>query len=236
MSYLTDWWNYLKVNLGFRPDTSFVARQLRKPEGFYAEKITRHMNKANQRLLELTLSQLPSGDGERWLEIGFGNGEHLSRVISARKLDCLHALDHSEEMVAVAERENTEEVSEGKLELKVGDSSGIPWPENFFDRVYCNNVIYFWNNPGLHLRELKRVLKNGGELACGFRTRSTMKNLPFTDHGFVMYEPGEWADTMRRAGFEELRQHLITETRELNPSLKFSLESVCMVGRKPPVP
>ncbi len=233
MSSLTEWWNYLKVKLGFQPDTAFVARQLKKPGGFYARKITDRMNKVNHRLLELTLSQLQSEGGERWLEIGFGSGKHLSRVISECNLKSLHGLDHSFEMIALAKTENAEKITEGKLELKLGCSSKIPWPESYFDRVYCNNLIYFWRNPQLHLREIKRVLKNGGELACGFRTRSTMKNLPFTNHGFILYEPGEWADTVRRAGFEELRQHLVTEPRELNPSLNISLESVCLVGRKP---
>ncbi len=234
MNPLSDWWNYLKVKLGFQPDTSFVARQLKKPGGFYAGKITDRMNKVNHSLLELTLSQFKPGSGERWLEIGFGNGKHLSGVLNDCDLNSLHGLDHSAEMIAMAERENAKRISDGKMELKLGCSSEIPWPDSFFDRVYCNNVIYFWQNPQLHLREIKRVLKNGGELACGFRSRSTMKNLPFTNHGFVLYEPGEWADTLRRAGFEELRQHLVTESRELNPSLNISLESVCLVGRKPP--
>ena len=38
------------------------------------------------------------------------------------------------------------------------------FPDASFDAVLCVNVVYFWENPAAHLREILRVLRPGGML------------------------------------------------------------------------
>jgi SAM-dependent methyltransferase len=67
-----------------------------------------------------------------------------------------------------------------------------------FDRIFCINVIYFWDDPAAHLREVRRVLKPGGTFTAVFRTRAAMVKMPFTQFGFAMYEQAGLAGGIAR--------------------------------------
>jgi hypothetical protein len=59
-----------------------------------------------------------------------------------------------------------------------------------------------------------------------------MEKLPFTAHGFKLYDSGEWTEVIENCGFVDIRHKAVLESRELNPSLKIDLESVCVFGKK----
>lgn len=44
------------------------------------------------------------------------------------------------------------------------DEEKLPFPENFFDEVYSRNLLEHLKNPGVVIKEMKRVLKKGGKL------------------------------------------------------------------------
>ena len=78
-------------------------------------------------------------------------------------------IDHSGQMVGMAERANARLVAQGRVDVRLGDSSALPWRDRSFDKAFSVNTLYFWKNPCGDLGELLRVLKPGGRLVVGFR-------------------------------------------------------------------
>ena len=74
----------------------------------------------------------------------------------------LCGIDLSEEMLAVAKSKLPEQVK-----LLLGDSEALPFPDNAFDVVYCNDSFHHYPAPKDVLREINRVLKPGGTFLMG---------------------------------------------------------------------
>lgn len=208
-----------------------MAGQLRKPSGEQAREIGLVMNKANEPLYRLLLQSLDLADKEAVLEIGFGNGMFFDQVFAAARNLQVTGIDYSPEMVAEATVNNSSRVASGELSLLTGSSDDLPFPDRSFDKVFCSMVIYFWDNPHLHLQEVHRVLKPGGRFLAGIRSKETMALFPFTKYGFTLYEEEEWRDELQKNGFTYVR----TDTRTDEISIEgenFQLRSLCLVAEK----
>lgn len=184
------------------PDLEFIASQLRKPTGQPARQFADSMDIANEVLYDLTLETMKVQPGQKLLEIGFGSGSFIHKLFAAAADIHLQGLDFSPDMVELAASKNQELVANGKLQLRHGESSQMPFSDSEFDKVFCNMVIFFWETPANDLKEVKRVLKAGGKFYTGFRTKQTMEVMPFTKYGFHLYEPEEWQSVLEQNGFK----------------------------------
>lgn len=212
------------------PTPEQMAAQLRKPHGFMARKVGERMNAANRSLYEGAWKALDLRDGMHVLEIGFGNGlffADLSRRAQGLKL-C--GLDFSQEMVEQATALNAVLISNGTLSLLHGPSDRMPYADASFDRVFCINVVYFWDDPAAHLREVRRVLKPGGTFTAVLRTRSSMEKLPFANHGFNKYEQADWEAVLRANGFTPSATMVLREAEMEFAGSRFTPESLVMVA------
>ena len=54
-----------------------------------------------------------------------------------------------------------------QVKLLLGDSEALPFPDNTFDVVYCNDSFHHYPAPMNVLREVHRVLKPGGTFLMG---------------------------------------------------------------------
>ena len=208
----------------------FIAGQLRKPSGEFAVEIAEEMNRANRPLVELTMETLQPGDWESLLEVGFGSGRFFSDLLGQANGLTIKGVDYSPEMVEQAKRVNQSLISEGRLELILASSGQLPFANDVFDKVYCNNVIYFWDDPAEHLEEIKRVLVPGGRFYAGFRPKEDLKQLPMVEYGFTLYEEQEWEEVLEKNGFR-VREVCIREDPELEiDGNNIRLTSICMVA------
>lgn len=215
-----------------RPDPQVIAQQLRKPSGEAAEKIGDSMDQVNEPLFDLTLDAMQLAGNERILEIGFGTGAYLDRVFANAAGLKVYGIDFSPDMLEIATRKNKDLVDAGRLELTAGASEDLPYDDGSFDKVYCNMVIYFWDIPEDHLKEVHRVLKPGGHFYTGMRTRDSMLQFPFVQFGFMLFDPGEWMRILEQNGFEARQA-----ARRLDPVIEgedgdIQLESVCIKAAK----
>ncbi len=209
-----------------------MARQLRKPGGAMGNKVGLMMNKANESLYDFTLDTMQLAPGERLLEIGFGNGKFFSKVFSKAADLHISGLDFSTTMVQAARVDNEQPVKENKLALVQGSSSEMPFADNSFDKIFCINVVYFWDEPQPHLQEIKRVLKPGGQFFATIRTKESMDQMPFTQYGFTKYTEQSWKEVIEKNG---LRFEKATSLHE--PELEFDgkpfvVQSLCLAAKK----
>ena len=220
--------NFMK---GFFSKT--IAKQLRKPSGILAGKVGNEMNKTNSFLYDFTINAMQLTDNESILEIGFGNGKFFDKLFSTANNLKISGLDFSPEMVKAATSNNLSNSKAGKLNLQLGSSDEIPFPDNSFDKVFCINVIYFWEQPANHLKEIYRVLKHGGTFYTSIRTKESLVLMPFAKYGFNIYTQDEWIHMLET----NLLYFVHTKKTQNEPDAEFDkqlykVESLCIVAEK----
>ncbi len=212
------------------PTPQQMAAQLRKPHGFLARKVGQRMNAANRSLYEAAWKALDLHDGMCVLEIGFGNGLFFGELSRKAKGLELHGLDFSKEMVDQASARNTDLIASGTLSLVHGASDSMPYTDALFDRIFCINVVYFWDDPAAHLREVRRMLKPGGTFTAVLRRRSSMEKLPFAPFGFTMYEEADWERVLRANVFNPASTTVLNDAEVEYEGKRYSPESLVMTA------
>jgi SAM-dependent methyltransferase len=206
-----------------------MAKQLRNPSGILAKLTGNKMNKANELLYKLTIENLNINDNDHILEIGFGNGRFFNDLHARAKNVRITGIDHSAEMVAEAARINRELYQSGKLNIAQGNSLSLPFEANSFDKIFCINVIYFWDDPARNLKEIHRVLKPGGYFGVGFRPKDDLSKHAFSKFGFTLYTEEECKNLMRSNGFKFVDSYH-GESHPRHSTASF--ESLCLIGEK----
>ncbi len=146
--------------------------QLGRPSGLTGRLVLWRLNRANSGMNAAVLAALAPGEGERVLEIGFGGGALLARVLAETKAGSVAGVDIATLAVRSAERRFAEAVAAGRLELVEGGERSLPFAERAFDKVCCVNVIYFWRDLPVMLGEVRRVLTHGGRFVVGYNERA----------------------------------------------------------------
>jgi len=96
-------------------------------------------------------------EGEKVLDLGCGNGRWF-KVFKEKKVDYI-GVDFSEKLVEIAKKQFPE------AKFLVADALNLPFPENFFDKVYSLSVLHHIPSKELRiqsLEEIKCVLKPNG--------------------------------------------------------------------------
>lgn len=185
------------------PDPKFLAAQLRRPSGEAARDVAERMSEHNQKLILQTYALFAPQAGEQLLEVGPGNGAYLEQLVQATAPGGhVRTLDYSLDMLRQSAELNQNFVAAGQLEIVQGNIASPPFANRMFDGICSINTLYFWEDPAGCLYECLRVLKPGGRLALGFRSKQAVANLPYTRHGFTLYSPGEAVSLLESSGFE----------------------------------
>lgn len=182
----------------------FIARQSARPSGLLGRLIAwimAHETATENALARDLLAPRPT---DRILEIGFGHGYQLRELARAAPEGRVSGVDHSEDMLHFASRRLAALIAAGRVEIACSDSRRLPHPDGTFDRALAVHTVYFWSEPLAHLREASRVLRPGGRLVLGFRSRLDPRTRDFPDGIYTFYAPDEIAALLRSAGFVDV--------------------------------
>lgn len=200
-----------------------VAGQFRNPTGFFGKLIGNVMAKGNEPASRWTVSLLNLQPDSRILEVGFGPGIAIQYASKQVTKGLVAGIDASETMVQAARKRNAAAIATGKVDLKLGRVSSIPYPDEFFDRAFTIHCIYFWANPIEGLQELQRVLKPGGLLAVTILPKDKW-NRPAPPDLFTLYNGSEVAQLLKTVGFREVRVENCAQSNQFS--------GVCVLGIK----
>lgn len=193
-------------------DPATIAMHLGNPTGPVGVAVIERLTKSNEVTYTSALQRLAPYPDDRILEIGFGNGREVSRILGLADRLSYAGIDISPTMVAEAGRNNETFIAAAQASFAEGSSSRLNMPDASFDRALALNTIYFWQEPGQDLREIRRVLRPGGKLVLGaVAPRSTVGRAIF-DQGFKLYEQDQIEALLRAAGFDDVRIDTVTET------------------------
>jgi ubiquinone/menaquinone biosynthesis C-methylase UbiE len=224
LSFIYKWLKQLRLKA--------LAKQLRKPSGTAGSKVGEMMNKANHFLYEATLAEMKLQPNESILEIGFGNGLFFEKIFHNNPNITITGLDYSSQMIKEASRLNSKRIAGNQLRLYNGNSNRLPFADNSFDKIFCINVIYFWDNLATHLQEIKRVLKPSGIFYATIRSKESMLEMPFTKYHFKLYTAEEWRALLTQQQFQFLQTKNIEEAIVQFKEQNLQLQSFCISAQK----
>jgi ubiquinone/menaquinone biosynthesis C-methylase UbiE len=108
---------------------------------------------------------------DRVLDVGCGPGVTVGLIAERATSGLVAGVDPSVEMLRQAARRNEAAMRAGRVELRRGEVSELPYPDAFFTKACAIHSLYFWPSIDGGLRELHRVLAPGGLLVIAVRMR-----------------------------------------------------------------
>jgi len=200
-------------------EVSGFRSHFRNPRGLLGRIAGLLMVLTNRRINRFVVEIFEVQARDRVLEIGFGPGACISMLAERTTNGLVAGVDPSPTMVAQAGARNRNAVRHGRVELKIGSVSAIPYPPESFDKVLSINNIYFWPSRIDDLREIRRVMKDDGMLALAFRIEPN----PTSPSRIPSFDPEEAKRLLATAGFRDLR----AEVRKARPWI-----AACVLARK----
>jgi len=158
------------------------------------------------------LDQMKLARDENVLDVGSGAG-WLVRLIAERVPEGrIIGMDISDEMVRRARRNY---VAVENAMFVVGSADEIPWDANFFTHAISVESAYYWPDPVRGLREIHRVLREGGAawILINFYRDNTYchqwaRELATPAH---LLSAEDWEALFHDAGFREITHRQIPD-------------------------
>jgi SAM-dependent methyltransferase len=133
----------------------------RETAASYDEDVTATYGVYHRYLLKPYLDMVAGELGhDRALDLGCGTGV-ISLALAERGFDVL-GVDHSREMLAIAEKKLVDRAPSGRYEFVVGDVRNVPADDEEFGCVTCQGLLHHLPEMESCLGELNRVLRPGG--------------------------------------------------------------------------
>lgn len=202
-----------------------MASQLRQPSGEIAKEVGKQMNQGNEHICKNAYDLCDLQNGESVLEIGMGNGFFVKEFLKDKPLSKYFGADFSPKMVSESVENNLDLVKSRQVEFIEASIEKLPFSDSSFDKIVTVNTLYFWPNPEENAKELLRILKPNGTLLIGYRHKSLMDKIPFTQHGFTTYTETDVEQLLNEAGFTDISTSQISE-----PELDFGGTLFSMTG------
>lgn len=184
----------------------YFAHQLSNPTGIIGKFILGPLwNKRNVKLNDTTLAYLGLQEEDRVLDIGFGGGYLLERIISQVKCGLAAGIDLSPVMVENARVRWQEATKAGRVAIQCGRAEALPYPDEYFTKVSSVNSLFYWSDIDLGVSEIYRVLTDGGKVVLTYTCKRDLENKWFVQYGIKPYGDEEIRLLLVKAGFSDIQ-------------------------------
>lgn len=180
-----------------------------KPQGEAGELMLSRMNESHAAVTDWGLSHMSPAPDAAVLDIGCGGGATLRRLAVRVPQGHVTGLDYSEVSVGCSRRFNEGAIAEGRMDVVQGSVEALPFADCSFDLITTVESFYFWPQPQENLREVRRVLKEGGTFLLiadihedGTLSAETRDNID----RYRLFNPtkAEFESLFRKAGFTDI--------------------------------
>jgi len=141
-----------------------MFKQFRKPTGWMAKFAGLGMNREHEKVWRWGLEHVTIAPDAIILDVGCGGGGAVKILAQAAFHGKVCGVDYSEDVLLIARQVNRALVKQGRVEIKHGSVSDLPFPDDTFDLATAFETTMFWPSLVDDLRKVRRVLKPGGIL------------------------------------------------------------------------
>lgn len=187
------------------------------PHGDAGEIMLVRMGETHSSVTDWAFGLLDLNGSERVLDIGCGGGDALKKISPRIISGTLTGADHSEVSVQLTKRNNSADIESGKMSVVNASVDSLPFPDNCFDLIYTIESFYFWGNDAASLREVNRVLADGGIFVIiadihgdAAMNDETLENIK--KYNLFNPTPDELRELLKEAGFSKIDIHLKENT------------------------
>lgn len=104
-----------------------------------------------------------------------------------------------------ASKRNHRFIKNDRVHLIQGDFLETELSTTGFDKIYCINVIYFWDDLHKPFEKVNSLLKEDGEFCIYMAGKDELNKAKFTKDGiFNKYSIGQVANALKSSGFHEV--------------------------------
>lgn len=144
--------------------SSNLLNQCRKPTGWLGRLNLWTMNIRHSKVTDWGLNHISIEKHDTILDVGCGGGRTVRKLAAIATEGKVYGVDHSEESVAAAHRTNEQWIEMGRVEIRQGSASHLPFSDEMFDLATAVETHFWWPDLPADMREVFRVLKPGGKL------------------------------------------------------------------------
>jgi SAM-dependent methyltransferase len=145
------------------------------------------MNLINQKQYKAVLNNIRLEQNNCILDIGFGNGYIIKKLIERGIPIKTYGIEISKDMLHKVELENIKSIQNKTLCLYLENINKTSFENSLFDKIYTVNTIYFWDNLDKCFFEIKRILKSDGLFLNVLYTKKYLDKIIYTKYGFNKY-------------------------------------------------
>ena len=179
----------------------YIEPLFRNPSGLAGWISSLLMNYSNRKLYKLVLEIVKRDNDGLILEIGFGNGILIKHLADTQS-ETVYGVDPSDDMISIAQAKNKLHIQNGKVVLKLGSVSELPFSDNAFKTIYTINTIYFWEELNAALQEVNRVLQHDGLFVNAFFSSKRFEGSFSSQLHFKQYPIDFLLNQYRNSGLE----------------------------------
>jgi SAM-dependent methyltransferase len=185
------------------------ARQCRRPTGWIGRVFLWRMNRSHSGLTDWGLSSVEIGRAFTILDVGCGGGRTVQKLAAAASAGKVYGVDYSATCVAASRRTNAAAIAAGRVDIREGSVSQLPFPDATFDLVTAVETHYYWPDLEANVREILRVLKPGGRLAIVAEVYKGSRNGRLHERAMQLVDGrllsvSEFRDLLSNAGYAEV--------------------------------
>ena len=122
------------------------------------------MNASHSKLTDWGLKQISIENHYTILDVGCGGGRTVSKLAAIAAQGKVYGIDFSEDSVATTKRANAQWIDLGRVEIRHGSVSQLPFADGMFNLVTAVETHFWWADLPGDMREVLRILKPGGTL------------------------------------------------------------------------
>ena len=181
-----------------------IALQFKKPTGLFGMLTSNLMIKGNRSNYEILLRDLDIQPHDKILEIGFGPGIGISLIAEKCNSCVIHGIDFSKLMYKRASNLNKIYIHDNKVRLLLGDFLTLEIDLKDYDKVFCLNVVYFWNDLLQPFEKIRSLLKKGGIFCFYMAHKDFLIKKKSPDKIFNKYSIEQVTEALTKTGFSRI--------------------------------
>lgn len=184
---------------------SFLAKQMLQPHGLFGRFLLGPLwNRHNAVLNDCTLQSLHLESQDCVLDIGFGGGYLLGKMLDIVTRGQIAGLDNSEVLVDAAIKKFKDAILNGRMIITLGNVEKLPYDDGTFNKISSVNSIFYWSDLHQGLREVHRVLQKNGLYVLTFTVEKDLHKRGFSSYGIHSFSEAEITSALYAVGFYKI--------------------------------